>query len=41
MEYSLTDKKGLVRQFDTLSQLIAFIKAYGEIDGWILRIHHM
>jgi hypothetical protein len=53
MEYSLTRpstlvpwlKPGVLRnervEFDSLDDLIAYLRKVGEVDGWILRIHHM
>jgi len=38
-ELAWTDKK--VLQFQTLDDLIKHIRTVGEIDGWILRVHHM
>lgn len=42
MEYSLTspDKK-VVKQFEDFLSLIEYLQGVGEVDGWILRIHHM
>ena len=41
MEYSITNRQGERFDFKSLNELFEWIRKRGEIDGWILRIHHM
>lgn len=52
MEFSLTKETTVSRgelvstqkkvlQFETIDELIQHIRTVGEIDGWVLRVHHM
>lgn len=42
MEFSLTNhKNGAIIQFTSFHRLLKYIINVGEIDGWILRIHHL
>lgn len=41
MEYSLTKPNGDKMQFKNLLVLLRFIQMAGEIDGWVIRVHHM
>lgn len=43
MEYSLeriVEPRQII-QFDTLDQMFNYIRAVGEINAWIIRVHHM
>lgn len=44
MEYSLTrimETRKEIYQFDTLEAMFEWIKKHGELDGWIIRVHHL
>lgn len=46
MEFSLTKRnrdgvEGKTLQFPSLTVMLEFITQEGEIDGWIIRVHHM
>ncbi len=42
MEFSLTSyDRSKAIQFKTFEELLDYIKKIGEINGWILHVHHM
>ena len=41
MEYSLTKPNGQKLEFAKFIDLMQFLTKVGEVDGWILHIHHM